>query len=108
MRESHITKGVMDHWRTLGLPRTLVASIPNMGARGQYGLTKGLPDLMVLGDFMGVGFIELKAEKGRMSPSQVEFQSLCRELGIEHRVTWGRDDPIAVLEEWGIVRRQAG
>lgn len=104
--EASITRAVMDHWRKPGLPNTLVASIPNMGARGQYGLTKGLPDLMVLGDFPGVGFIELKAEKGRLSPAQIEFQSLCRTLGIEHRVTYGREEPIAVLEEWGVVRRQ--
>lgn len=108
MRETQITKAVVDHWRSLGMPDTLVASIPNAGAMRQAGLTKGLPDLIVLGHFMGVGFIELKAEKGRPSPAQLQFQTLCRALGIEHRITYGRDEPIAVLEEWGIVRKRVG
>lgn len=104
MSEVQITKAVMTHWRSAGRPGTKVASIPNMGARGQYGLTKGLPDLMVMGPGLPVGFIELKTDKGRVKPEQVAFGDLCAELGIPHAITRGRDEPIRLLEAWGIVR----
>lgn len=105
MKESAIHKAVMAHWRAKGKPDTLVATIPNMGAMGQYGLTPGLPDLMVLSPKIGVGFIELKAGKNKPSAHQKAFADNCEKLGIPHRFTWGRDEPIAVLEEWDVVRR---
>jgi len=104
MTEAQIHKAVVQHWRACGLPDTLVATIPNMGAMGQFGLTKGLPDLMVCGLNIGVGFIELKAEKGRLSPAQKEFGDLARKLGLSYAVTFGREEPIKVLEDWDIVR----
>ena len=48
-RESDIQSAVLEHWKTLGRPMTLVAAIPNAGAMGQPGLTCGLPDLLVMG-----------------------------------------------------------
>lgn len=104
MTEAQIHKAVIAHWKACGLPDTLVATIPNMGAMGQHGLTKGLPDLMVIGHFPGVGFIELKREGGRLSEAQKAFQALCRTLGVQHAVTYGRDEPIKVLEDWQVVR----
>ena len=105
MTEAQITKAVMDHWRTCGLEKTLVASIPNMGARGQYGLTKGLPDLLVITPG-GVGFIELKTEKGRPTKEQQAFKVLCISNEIRHSITYGREQPIKILEHWGAVRKQ--
>ena len=105
MKESAIHKAVIDHWKALGLPGTLVATIPNMKAHGQYGLTKGLPDLMVLSPELPVGFIELKAEKGRLSPDQEAFGNLCFATEIPFAVTYGRDEPIRILEHWGVVRK---
>ncbi len=105
MTEAQITKAVMDHWRSFGLPRTLVASIPNMGARGQYGLTKGLPDLIIITPD-GVGFIELKTVKGKPTKEQMAFKTLCVANGIRHSITYGRDQPIEMLEHWGAVKEQ--
>ncbi len=42
VRESAIQSAVVEHWRVLGLPNTLVAAIPNAGALGQAGLNAGL------------------------------------------------------------------
>ncbi len=105
--ESAIQAAVLSHWRACGRPHTLVAAIPNARAHGQAGLTKGLPDLLVLGGDIGVGFIELKREGGRVSDAQRGFGALCSHHMLHHRVTVGRDEPIAVLEQWGVVRRQA-
>lgn len=105
MTEAEITRAVMQHWKALGQPNTLVASIPNMGARGQYGLTKGLPDLLVMGPSLPVGFIELKTEKGTIKEAQLAFKDHCEALNIPHAITRGRDQPIRLLEQWGIVRK---
>lgn len=103
MRESAIQKAVIDHWRALGLPGTLVAAIPNQWAHGQAGLTAGLADLLCIGPG-GAGFIELKAEKGRMSAAQIDFKAICLKNEVRHEVTFGREEPIRVLERWGLVR----
>ncbi len=107
MTEAQIHKAVMDHWRKLGLPGTLVSTIPNAGAFGQAGLTKGLPDLMILAPGLPVGFIELKTDGGKPSEHQLEFRRKCVALGIPMAITHGRDEPITVLEEWNVVRRVA-
>lgn len=104
MTEAQITRAVVAHWRACGLPGTMVAAIPNMGARGQYGLTKGLPDLLVLSPELPVGFLELKTDKGRSRPEQEDFAAMCNSLDIHHAITRGRDEPIRVLEAWGVVR----
>jgi hypothetical protein len=106
-REKAIHAAVIDHWRTAGFPGTLVATIPNEGAFGQPGLTKGLPDLLVLSPELPVGFIELKADKGKLSPDQEAFAAMCAAMEIHHAVTYGRDEPIRSLEAWGVVRRAA-
>ncbi len=102
LKESNIHKAVIDHWRKCGKPKTLVATIPNMRAHGQYGLTKGLPDLIVIGPGLH-GYIELKTETGSLSQPQRDFQDLCAAVGIPFAVTYGRDEPITVLRDWGIV-----
>lgn len=104
MTEKQIQAAVVGHWRVLGLPDTLVAAIPNAGAFGQSGLTAGLPDLLVIGGPKLVAFIELKTETGRPTLAQKVFAALCRKLGIPHEFTYGRDEPIRVLERWEIVR----
>jgi hypothetical protein len=104
MTEAQITKAVMDYWRKAGMPNTLVAAIPNMGAMGQYGLTRGLPDLLVIRPNGFTGFIELKADKGKLSAHQQAFADLCGVCEQNYAVTYGRDEPIAVLKEWGVLR----
>ena len=47
-REGLIQAAVVEHWLKLGVPGSLVAAIPNANAHGQPGLTRGLPDLLVI------------------------------------------------------------
>ena len=108
--ESAIQAAVLEHWLTLGQPNTLVAAIPNAFAHGQPGLTKGLPDLLVIGPRVpgGVGFIELKRDQeSAISDAQRGFGSLCARIGVAYTICIGRDEPISVLEGWGVVRPQA-
>ena len=109
--EADIQAAVMQHYRLLGMPGTLLAAIPNQYAHGQAGLTPGLADLLVIGPCLPggcAGFIELKRdEKSDRSSAQWKFAELCGQLGIPYAVTFGRDQPIRILEAWGVVRRQA-
>jgi hypothetical protein len=108
--EKAVQAAVIHHWRVLGLPDTLVAAIPNAGALGQPGLTCGLGDLLVLAPNLPgcVGFIELKREeRSPISDAQIDFGCLCLKLGVPYALCVGRDEPIRVLEAWGVVRRQA-
>lgn len=105
--EKAIHTAVIDHWRACGFPGTLVATIPNEAAFRQPGLTKGLPDLMVLSPELPVGFIELKTEKGPVAEEQKAFAAMCAALDIPYALTRGRDEPIRILEAWNVVRRTA-
>ena len=108
--EKAVQAAVVDHWRMLGLPNTLVAAIPNAGALGQPGLTCGLGDLLVLAPSLPgrVGFIELKREeRSPLSDAQHDFAALCRLLGVAYALCIGRDQPIRLLEAWGVVRKAA-
>jgi hypothetical protein len=108
--EKAVQAAVIDHWRTLGLPDTLVAAIPNAGALGQPGLTSGLGDLLILAPSLpgGVGFLELKRDKrSPVSVPQLSFGALCRLLGVPYALCIGRDEPIRILEAWGVVRKAA-
>ncbi len=107
MTEAQIQRAVIQHWKKLGRPNTLVAAIPNAGAHGQYGLTKGLPDLIVMAPGLPVAFLELKTDKGRIAAEQEAFGETCRGLGVKHAITRGRDEPIDLLERWGVVKARA-
>lgn len=105
--EKLIHAAVIQHWQLFGEPDTLVATQANMGAMGQPGLTPGLPDLLVMGPRVPgrIGFIELKRdEKSPTTPDQDDFHNLCARLGVACEVTHGRDEPIALLQLWGVVR----
>ena len=106
LSEKQIQTAVMAHWRAFGVPGSIVAAIPNARAAGQAGLTRGLPDLLVLAPGLpgGVGFLELKTDNGLVRESQADFAALCHLRGVPWEVTFGRDEPIAILEKWGAVR----
>jgi hypothetical protein len=106
--EKAIQASVVEHWRLLGLPNTLVAAIPNALAHGQPGLTRGLPDLVVLAPGLPVGFIELKRDRqAPIGDDQRQFALLCARICVRHAFAIGRDEPIAILEAWGVVRMRA-
>jgi hypothetical protein len=105
--EDQITDAVVEHWRIFGVRGSLVAGIPNKRAFGQPGLTRGLPDLLVLSPQLGrfTGYIELKRGRGgRLSDAQINIGELMRLRGVPYAVCKGRDEPIAILRAWGAIR----
>lgn len=108
--EKQIQAAVLNHWRSFALPGTLVAAIPNAGALGQPGLHRGLFDLIVMGgDFLRdrTGWLELKTDAGKMSAHQITFGNICELTGAPYAIAYGREQPIAVLERWRVVRPRA-
>jgi hypothetical protein len=108
-REAAIQAAVLAHWKAFGVPGSLVAAIPNAHAHGQPGLTKGLFDLVVFSRTLGdrTGWLELKADGGRLSEGQRSFKVHLIARGVPYAVTYGRDEPIAVLIQWGAIKPQA-
>ena len=107
--EREIQSAVLDHWRLLGRPLTLVAAIPNANAHGQPGLTPGLADLIVMGPDVPnhIAFMELKrGPRDEPTEEQLNFAKLCAALGLNCPCVHGRDEPIAYLEKWNLVREQ--
>lgn len=105
--EKAIHAAVIDHWRICGVPGSLVATIPNEGAKGQPGLRRGLADLLVIAPGLPVGFLELKRIGGLLTEDQADFGQLCAMQRIPWAVSYGRDEPIAILEQWGVVRKSS-
>ena len=109
--EDDITAAVVDHWKLMRIPGSLVAAIPNKRAFGQAGLTPGLPDLLVISPKLGrrTGYIELKAEGGTLSEAQLAMRDLIMvKRRLPYALTFGRDEPIRQLEKWGAVKRAGG
>jgi len=106
LTEKAIQASVLDHWRKLGVPGSLVAAVPNANAFGQSGLTRGLFDLIVMSPTLGpkTAWLELKTGHGRLSLTQRHVLELMQELGVPCAVTFGRDEPIEQLRWWGAIR----
>jgi hypothetical protein len=108
LSEREIQTAVMQMWRSLGRPYTLVAAIPNARAAGQAGLTAGLPDLIVIGGNIGIGLLELKTTKGKLSEHQKTIADLCEHHMLHHKVAYGLDQALRILTDWGVLRAYRG
>lgn len=87
-------------------------AIPNGGHRHirqatklkAEGVRRGSPDMCFLLPEGKVGWLELKAKRGSLSPDQREFRDKAAALGH----LWGQvnnvDDAIRLLSEWGVLR----
>lgn len=86
--------------------------VPNAGKRTVMGgriakaegMHPGFPDLILLGRDGRVGFLEVKAMDGRLSPAQVDCHAMLRRLGQLLEVVRSQDDAMDALRAWGWVR----
>lgn len=82
-----------------------IFAIPNGGKRGRLeamrlvaeGVSKGVPDLYVPAWCL---WIEMKAEKGRVSPEQKDWHEYLSGVGDTVIVAYGFDDAVAQTEEF--------
>ena len=102
-------------WLRTVMPKAMIHHSVNEGNRGgkagmldgarkkNMGMVPGFPDLIVL-PYANIGafFIEVKAEKGRVSPVQKQVHDMLDNLGYKVCVAKSVDDVRAFLQAEGI------
>ena len=107
-------KAVISHLRTRAEPRVFYWHTPNGGKRGiieasifkSLGVVAGVPDLVFVhrGECFG---LELKADRGKLTPSQVLVHAAMQEAGAKTAVAHSLDEALVTLECWGLLKRAA-
>lgn len=112
--EHQHAKSLMIWWslfsKSFDLDSRLLVAIPNGGHRhiGQAiklkkeGVTPGVPDYFLFlsrGGFNGLA-LELKHEKGRVSPAQKQFMELIEKQGYKTFVAYGWDAAREAIENY--------
>ena len=112
--EAQIQRALVEHLRLRAKPTVLWLHVPNGGRRDKItgmqlkrlGTLAGASDLLLW--HQGNSFaLELKAQGGRLSESQLEFLARFNDAGGHTAVAEGIDRALAVLEAWGILRGRA-
>ena len=67
------------------------------------GVKAGIPDLCVIVSGRPL-FLELKTERGRLSPAQQQCHAGLRAAGAVVEVAFGLDDAVSRLTAWGVFR----
>lgn len=99
MSSEHLIQVSCVNWFKREYPNYLIFSIPNGELRHKTvairlkaeGLLSGVPDLCIITD-KKLLWIELKAEKGRLSTNQKEVQKKLQELNQEVYTCYSFDD----------------
>ena len=113
--ENDLTIACVDYYRTQRLAergRCLMWHTPNqVGSRSYYdaavlkrmGVLPGVADFLLMLPGGRIAAIELKAEKGRQSPAQREFQVDCLSFGVPYRIVRTPEEFEAELVRLGVV-----
>jgi hypothetical protein len=110
--EEQIHKAVISHLAARSEPGAFWWHTPNGGKRHvaeavkfkALGVVAGVPDLLILkgGKLYG---LELKATKGRLTPSQGLVMLHMESCGAQVAVAHSIDEALVTLEFWGILKR---
>lgn len=109
--EDAIQRAVFQHIRARGVPGLVAWHTPNGGKRKpieaaifkSMGVRAGVADIIAV--HQGKIFaLELKAEGGRPSESQLEFLADIEKQGAFTAMPRGLDAALATLEAWGLLR----
>lgn len=108
--EDNLQRAVVQHLRLLAPnaiwyhPNNSPAVSKRTAARYKaLGVVAGIPDICVVLEDGSAAFLELKSDKGRLSPAQLEFQTKCLARGIPHYVAYSLDEALEVLRGLGIL-----
>lgn len=83
--------------------------VPNGGNRNAVtgaqlkalGTMAGAPDLLLFGPGGRVHCIEVKAARGRVQPSQREFEERCEACGVPYAIARDVTDAVDACRKWG-------
>lgn len=109
--EHDLQKQVLEYVSLKG-DRVFVFAIPNAGKRSPAtaarmraeGLMPGVADLCVMLPAGRIGWLELKASKGRQSAEQVTFEDVCEMLEHPYAIARTLDEAIVILKQWGALK----
>jgi hypothetical protein len=108
--EDAIQRAIFQHLKARKAAGTFAFHVPNGGKRKPIeaaimkglGVTAGVPDIIAIK--AGHTFaLELKAEGGKPTASQIETMAQMEAAGATVTLTVGLDSAIAQLEGWGIL-----
>lgn len=116
--ESQVQAAVVRHCRVRGIDGLVCVHIPNGGSRskaeaGRFraeGVVAGVPDLLLVAPpragEAGVRtfWLELKADKGRLSDAQKHMIARLERCGATVAVAYGLDEALARLEAWELLK----
>lgn len=110
--EHQIQASIIEFWKMRGRRDLDLFAIPNGGARNVItarrlkaeGVLAGVPDLCCILDDGRVGWLEVKAPKGRLSPEQREFSERWQKRGHRFAIVYDVKDASIVLALWGALR----
>ncbi|MEL7058643.1 MAG: VRR-NUC domain-containing protein [Acidobacteriota bacterium] len=108
--EEELQRAVIS-WLKLLRPPWIYYHVPNGGGRSRaeagalraQGVLAGVPDLQVVGATGRTYYVELKAERGRLSPAQDAFRVRCARLAIPWRLARSLDQVKEALETWQLL-----
>jgi VRR-NUC domain len=111
LSEEAIQRAVFAHIRTRGALDTFAFHPRNSGRDQRHlaginsglGVVSGVPDVVVIKGGR-VFALELKTERGRLSPDQLKVHDEMRAAGCEVAVAYGLDQAVEWLEARGILR----
>jgi hypothetical protein len=97
---------LLDEFRVFACPNAARRTVGGRAANAVAGLRAGVPDLILVGQGRCY-FIEVKAEKGRLSPAQDEWRMWCSSAGaMPWALVRSVDDVKTALTVWNIPTRQ--
>jgi hypothetical protein len=110
-REQIIQRAVFDHLRARAAPGVFAFHVPNGGYRTPteaaimkgLGVKAGVPDVICIHQGRAHA-LELKAEGGRATPTQLEAIAAMEAAGAHCVIAEGLDRALACLEAWGILQ----
>jgi hypothetical protein len=112
--EARLQKTILQHLKIAGVPDLIYFHPANEGRRSvvtgahlkALGMLPGVADLVIIRDGKA-HFMEVKAEKGRLSDAQKEFAVLAVKAGAEWAVVHSIAEAITVLRDWQVIRKLA-
>lgn len=112
--EAALQASIVQYVRTVA-PHILIFHVPNGEWRDKrtaaklkwMGLVPGIPDLCLIRPAsLGVGFWEVKTERGKFTEAQKEIAKWCNTSAVPYWSVRSIDDARIALEEWGVVTRE--
>ena len=112
--EATIQRAVFAHLRKRAMPNVFAWHTPNGGRRERIegaifkglGVVAGVPDVVCIKDGLTYG-LELKSERGAVSANQEAVLNAMHKAGAFVSITFGLDEALRQLEDWGILRGKA-